>query len=307
MVDMEEAQPISHSQRSLLAVVMLVILLACVAAAWWLSQTRNAGPSIIDEMRRTGLRKLWGPDGRTDFYVLADAGGQPLGWWAVSRWPTDDGYAGETFVRTESRAQIDSPVETWKLSDDARQGQYTGASIVGRTVLSTSIALADGEVVVAHKYKGVKVDAQDRAPANYIPEGSLDLVVRLVQQQGREARFAMLFDTRALAAEDGRAAVTFTPVRMVPQQGGAVRMEFQTEEGSQVSVFHIDAEGRVDKVEEFVAAKGRTAALSSVRKLVSPDEIEAMFPNDDLLTNLVEKAKSQNRSTTSQAVAWAGR
>ena len=294
---MAEAEPTSHSQRSLLAGVMLVILLACVGAAWWLSQRGNAPASILDEMRKTTLTKLWGDEPRTDFYLITDAAGQTVVWSAFAYRPTDNGVSGTTHVGN-------SVPENWELSNNATSGQYAGAMRTDQGVLRTRITYGDGFVTVEQQLgnRGIHAIARAKAPVNYVPEGSLALVVRLVNQRGQGGKFAMIFDEIALAPDNGRAEVRFTPVTLSPVQNGIVRMEYETKDGRSASIFHLNGDV-LEEVEYYTVPQGKAEELTRVRKLIAPDEVEARFPDDEVLGRLVEEAKKEHRPVASQAAS----
>ena len=205
--------------------VMLVLLLMSVGVAWWISHHRQAaghrGNDILAEIRSAGLKHFWGEGGR-EFYLMR-RNGENVGWQAVLRKPTRDGYGGldiHAYVKNNIVAW-----ETWTLSNDLREGYYVamGPSILVPGLLATTkIVLKNGQVEVTETLHDLprgprtgrptasqfgnqhQYTSRTAVPENYLPEGSLPLVMRLVGERKVKASFKIVLnETPPLQAGNG--------------------------------------------------------------------------------------------------------
>jgi hypothetical protein len=182
---------------------MLVTLLASVGAAWLLVNRARAnarwGADTIARIRQDGLQLHWQHHPPIQWYLIRFRD-RVVGWRADVRVVRKDhGYDGVNVLHGPS-SQGPIIVERWTLNADATAGKYESARagmdadkvlVVERP--DTYIALSDGRVQVQHAKHG---QSQAAEPANYVPEGALELACYVAGRRAGRAQFkAVLNDT----------------------------------------------------------------------------------------------------------------
>ncbi len=214
---------------------MLALLLASVGAAYALVYFRTIlpdrrGREILKQMRSRGLRHYWPEEGKVSVALASSGGGQRIAW---ARARVED-----RFVGTIRRG---SDEERWRLADDLSSGRYEGAAAVGRVggfpvVDKTLIDLESGRVTVVHG----DTRAVSAAPDNYIPEGTMTLVARLVAEGGQAAAFRTVFNADAFAGSE----VNFTRIVMSPRGPRRVQLKASLKTGVLDEEWEFDEGGR---------------------------------------------------------------
>jgi len=263
---------------------MLAVLLASIGAAWLVGHRRaipqQRGAEILRDIRRRSLSAFW-PEGRVERWFLGlDARGRAVAWRRTTRTARDGGYEG-TIYSGHGKGMISQ--ETWQLSGDASAGEYTGLAIGQWTIDQTLIGLKDGKVTVRRGRGAKPVSAN--APDNYIPEGLGGLVLFLASRQSEQIVCHMIFNETAVVQQE----VHFTPVTLVPEGRGQVRMIVQ---GMHRGVrYDYDADGLVKRIEDLeqnvvfspASREDVIEHFEGVRKLGQPSAPPAALPGVGVL------------------------
>jgi len=245
----------------LIAVVMLGVLVLTVAAAWLLVQTRGAGidrgANLLADVRERGLSAFWGEQPHEAWFLFTSADGEPLGWRRSLRIRVQDGYLGEDQAVLTNGTQWR---EGWQITDDALVGRYSSAlesPNLPSGFLKVGIDLREDRVYVSSSAAGEP--AASPAPANYVPEGLLDLALYLAGRQDGGVDLDTISNIAAVHA--GR-------VRFVTIQVKA------SEEGVRVSgpdrIYRFDESGELQSL--------RHVDDESQWLRVSRDELAELFP-----------------------------
>jgi len=258
---------------------MFGLLLMSLGAAHWLVHSRNVpirrAAAIIREIRAKALPAYWESEQTTLYYVLRDGEGKALSWLAVSRRGGDDGYSGTTLGQAPGKVYL----EDWRLLPDASAGQYIssfGAVKDPKTFLlarDIAIALGNGQVTV--QKAGLEFTAA--APENYIPEGLISLVIRLVAERRQKAAFTIIINEQAIINH----RIVFAPITMKPQGARRVRVESRSRGQAIIKIYHLDEDGRIVRI-EFP-----DSGINFIR--VSVEELIKAFPEARKLLQLGEE------------------
>ncbi len=193
----------STLRQSVLAIVMLAILLAATGWAWLMVRSgqrrQDVGAQIVQSIHTQKLSH-WYPEKAQVQWLLASQGGKIVGWQAIVRSSADGKHEG---LRIESDgptppATKEGFIEKWSLDDTATTGQYESKFIApGVSNAGATIQLENGKVRMTQLFPHLMVadQASGDAPANYLPEGTTDLALRLVAQQQADGLFARISDT----------------------------------------------------------------------------------------------------------------
>ena len=229
-----------HGAPRLLAAALLAVLAASVLFAYTLVLASRAdiraAESILAQLRQNGLTYYWSSDDFERQYAVIDRDGKIISRSAVKRIRTDTGYEGGS---QEIRGPVGA-VELWTISDDATEGQYAAESSIG-AFSKTAISLDGAELTVI---SGDRI-AKTETPANYIPEGLLELIVRLVAASERDATFSMILNEGAIA--DG--SVLFVDILMKPLSPSQVEVNIPAIGPAGMKVYYLDDDGEVSKVD----------------------------------------------------------
>jgi len=224
---------------------MLGVLLASVATAWLLVQRRTIparrGAEIMRRIRTETLSAYWPDKPLGLWYLRRDGSGKPVSFYGVVRELTGDGFAGETIMLEPDRLLR----ESWRLSGDAAAGQYRAYAAPPFSAAETSILLHDGRIEVRRGRRPAH-QAGASEPDNYIPEGLLHLVIRLVGEGGDKAAFKMIFNEEAIAGGQ----VQFALATMIPQSNRSVRVKFDSSAGGTTKIYDLDETGRVVRIRD---------------------------------------------------------
>jgi hypothetical protein len=260
----------------MVAVLMLASLLASVGAAMWVVHTRQAmgdlAGDLLNEIRQKGLASYWPQQQEVSWYLATDATGRPVGLRAVLRRPMliEGDSPGKGFYGREYLLMPNGSLqEVWNLRDDLSAGQYAGPSSRG----ITRILLKGRQVEVQQPDPDRRREASGTSvyPGNYLPEGAMELLLRLVVQRGQPVTFKMIDNDGALV--DGQ--VHFTTVRATPEGDGAVRYEFRAGAHRVRRVLHVDKDGQVSKIEDVTnKVTYRLATFKEVQRVIPAGVLE---------------------------------
>ncbi|MHC4981977.1 MAG: hypothetical protein ACYTF6_02275 [Planctomycetota bacterium] len=231
-----------RAREGLLAIILFVVLLAAVGVAALLVHQRSVlaprrGREIINEIRRLGLGNFWSRQVAVSRYVSRDRLGRPVSAITIRTWWENGRFKGQVGHQTPKQGHL----EDWALDDKLTDGEYTSAPT---NAPKTAITLR-GDRLIVTKAKGFSTIRSDAPlPENYIPEGTLALVARLVTADGQRASFKTIINETAI--EDGK--VNFTRVTMVPLSGRSVRIEFRGGPEHHTKIYKFDKQGEVEEI-----------------------------------------------------------
>ncbi len=193
------------------AIVLGVVLVVCVAAAAFYvhdlrtSAERN-GEAVVAEIRQKGLGQFIRKP--TTRWFLMQADGAPLGWHVIDTGPRPDvgGAMGLNVTVTPAkddphdRSKLEGVWERWVLNGGASEGRYDAGEVhvVGsecRVVATTSIVLSGGRVQASQLVDGRVYQSNAEVPANYLPEGTMEMATRILANQDEPARFRMIVNS----------------------------------------------------------------------------------------------------------------
>ncbi len=260
-------------RRSLLALAMLGVLLLATGTAWLLTRSAgtrvNAAAQIVQAIRDKHLASYWGADERTQ-WMLMYANQKVMGWRVLQQRPAEEGFAGGEIEVVVQGGHVAAQAKSyWKLSDDARTGNYLSTLAAGGGKRITQILLGEGKVTVVQQAGMGPLKAVSPAPANYLPEGTMMLAALLVAQRGADAQFVQIDDAQPNLGSE----VRFSPIRM-RYQG-----KLSQKDGSEVyEVLKTYADRPSEKLR--LGADGRIAAIVSDGELdlaASEEEVTKHF------------------------------
>jgi len=275
---LEPAQKTNLRQRSILALVLLAILLAVVGVAWQLSTSRGekiaAATDLLEKMRSDKLTKYWPAETTQECFLGVDPSGKALTWIVKARQKLANGYQGASVQRL-----INGPAlaEKWQLSAGASSGRYVGPANSGDQI---EISLRDGRVSVTYARIGpppVLVQRHSLAPANYIPEGMIDMVLAQAAKAGRAMMFRIIENNQPIAGQE----VHFTSVEVQPAGPNAIRWKPVSPGGKSDLTYYFDEQGQLLKIADGDFTIKR-ATMSQLLK---------SFPNDERLRILALPAE----------------
>ena len=227
---MSEQEHNAKLRPGTISVFMLALLAGSVGVAWWISHHRQAaggrGNELMADLHLAGLKSFWGDTVQEQYAVMRRTDdGANIGWQMTLRKPAGDGYRGlDVRMYIPQRGSSFVVWESWSLRDDLRQGHYVALAPSNRVrdaVAKTEIALHEGLVSVTETLLAPanvirpgmgsqlepfqRVTSQAAAPENYLPEGSLPLVVQQVGARKTSASFAIVLnETQPLTTPEGR-------------------------------------------------------------------------------------------------------
>ncbi len=237
-----------QARHNLVAAVMICVLAGSIALAWLTTQKQKAfvysGADVLAKLASEKIDKYWSPEKSTRWMVGLVADDKHVGW-EVSSIESD-------MPAKFSSLQIGGPKGMshkvrWTLSSDLSQGHYS-ATVYGkdgRELSQTQTTLTKDRVNIARRVGQAQLAATARRPMNYVPEGALPLVMRIVADTGSEIVVKMVFDEISIKG----GSINFISVRLSPMQSGVVR--FQRVGGGVLGSidYHLDSENRVSRYE----------------------------------------------------------
>ena len=192
---------------------MLAVLLAAAGVAYLLqsytARRAKAGSAVMGTIRSNGLGHYWSDEPATYWYTIQN-GDEPIGWRLQHRVATEGGFAGVSVdVFPVDRGVKMMVAARWRLNSDLTQGIYESFALRNQAWIVTRIELAQDQVKVT---PGVMVGAApggfaqwesprqfslSQTPGNYVPEGTLSLVIAQVAALRSQGGFSLIFDEEA--------------------------------------------------------------------------------------------------------------
>ena len=264
---------IAHNNRSkqeqakLLTAVLAGVLGVSIACAYLITQ-KSRGPirraeKILTDLRATGLSAYWSDKAIELTYDLLNADGKKLAHKAAVRKPIDGGYRGIIDLRRQSS----KATEAWYVSEDVYMGLYEVESNLGRFIVM-GIAIEGDDLTVSTP----GFSTQAKAPANYIPEGLMDLVIYLTALTGKDATFSTIANEHALAGKK----VRFFQVQIKPQDENNVAVYMPGLRGTQRMEYKLGSDGIVHEI--ILNSQGDRFQLTE-KRIFDPSE-ESSTPEE---------------------------
>jgi hypothetical protein len=281
-----EPESVRAAIRSL---VLLALLGGSVATAWVLSahygREARLGAEILDTLRKEGLTERWGDQPLEQWYLIRQAG-RPTGWKRISRQPVENGYVGQISQWNISQNPAERYGVTWQLSNDMQRGHYdaqtfqlivTPGGVRSHQSSETAIDLQAGRVEVLQQMGKGLFQSTGRAPENYIPEGTLELVLAEVARRKETAEFQMIIDSIPPHTPGGEPTfLTLTaswrgPAQTVPKGSRIVTTTGLRGQTFSQNVYIFDADGAIDQI--ITGTDGATRFIRASRQ-----QVEEAFP-----------------------------
>ncbi len=259
-----------HGRPAVIAVVMFVILLLSVGGVYWLitvktTLPRGRGEEIIKTLRSKNLSEQMDTQFMQAVFIARNHEGKIIGERTEFRWFRDGRFLSETEetrLTNEGRNDVES---TCGLADDLSECYYQGRT----NQLRTEIILKDGKSsVTSHqKIHGMWKPLSGTAdiPANYIPDGAMLPVLRLVAKSGESAGFCMAVDDSIFIGNN----VQFTDLTIEPLDKNTIRTR-SSMLGGLTQIYHLDSDGEIKQID--LPDHGITFTRVSITR-VQPEQI----------------------------------
>ncbi len=185
-----------------ISIIMFAVLVASVLAAWGLTLTsgrltRN-GAKVIAALKEEGADAIWSPD--REHWTMTTQSGKPVAWsYYAHRRDADGTYRGIELTILRLEGLSSGHWATWQLSNHLGSSLYNAGRV---NILPNSITLTsdttttfkDGSIHLNQRVENSRLKSQAGAGDNYIPEGSLPLVMAMVARRKVEAKFEIIYD-----------------------------------------------------------------------------------------------------------------
>jgi len=190
------------SRHRTISIIMFAVLVASVLAAWGLTLTsgrltRN-GAKVMAALKEKGADAVWSPD--REHWTITTQSGKPVAWsYYAHRRDADGTYRGIKVTIRRMEGRSNGHWATWQLSNHLGSSLYNAGRV---NILPNSITLTsdttttfkDGSIHLNQRVEKSRLKSQAGAGDNYIPEGSLPLVMAMVARQKAEAKFEIIYD-----------------------------------------------------------------------------------------------------------------
>ena len=241
---------VPQAKHGVLTVVMVGILAVSVAMAWLTTKakkdTSRDGAEIISKLIDDTLEGYWTGSRRDSWFIALRQDAKPIGWQKRSRGRESEGmFSGSVIDGSTGVARYES---SWWLSPDLSEGRYVarGFNDKNNMVVETQITISENEVTVVRSIRGQKLAATAARPDNYVPKGTLPLVLRLVAARGREVTVKMIVDKYAIM----HGAVNFVNVSLLPLGDNVVRVKCSKRGSAFTTVYHLDSNDNICQYED---------------------------------------------------------
>ncbi|MCP4379669.1 MAG: hypothetical protein GY794_26310, partial [bacterium] len=200
----------------------------------------------ISQLTNNTIEEYWSNADHKTWFVGQQPDGTPVRWQIRSRRKTPGGeFSGIIALGDRSGDRYES---SWTLNTDLSEGSYLGRVIDENNNVQgkTQITITNNKVTVVCSVSGKKGSATSRRPANYIPEGALPLVMRLVASRGRKMTFKMILDQNSIVGGD----VNFLDAELTPLKDDIVQVKIYGRRFIITSIYQIDSDNNIDGIED---------------------------------------------------------
>jgi len=188
---------------------LAAVLVASVVVAWVYVNHRHQaaakqGKDLLREVRQNGLSAYFAPLPTHRWYELARVEGanqQVDGWRAVSHLVDSERglHHGSNITTRVVGPKLVGSWQRWTLNEDATRCLYYAGDLAaeGGTFtfeLTTISRFAEGHLSVSQKLLGKIVHSDAPVPDNYVPEGLLPLLERLMVRRPEPANVQIALD-----------------------------------------------------------------------------------------------------------------
>ncbi len=219
--------------------VLACILVLSITCAYMVTQSARVpirqAEKILAEIRANGLSAYWLQQGIELKYELESSNPNIIAQLNLIREATADGFRG-AILRSGRDSQA---AEAWVLSEDALTGQYDVESNFGRFI-KMRLTFEDENLTISSR----EFRVQAKTPANYIPEGLMELVIYQTARSGKDATFSMIVNEHALVGEK----VRFFQVQIKPQDQYSATVYMPALRGMDRSDYKFDSDGIVQEI-----------------------------------------------------------
>lgn len=270
---MEPPVQMERKRRLLLPLILLGLLALAVVVSATLVQLRRVparnGEDILAQLRREGLSAYW-PQGRRTQWFLIHEDGQVRGWKAViQQRKGEDAFQTLTVWGTSRKGDW----EWSQLNRAATQGRYLAGSYGLEGIgFDTEIDLSEGRVRARRLDHAGSQWVEAAAPANYMPEGTLELAIFLAGRQDKKALFQLIQNNYlpdkgsptfgSMLVEGGDATTTGV-------EGAAVRAD--------VKLYSSSSPGEESYVFDNDGRTLRLTRTDAIQMTASPQDVDAAF------------------------------
>ena len=296
---------------------MGLALIAGVAVAWWIvrSHPGTRGSRILSQIRQEGLDAHW--RGFKQRWILRQdpASEKPSGWRCELIVAGDDGWFHGLDVERNDKITW----ELWKLDKSATEGTYRAGGLLSvqrrlRARDDTKIRMDRGVVTVWQRLDIQFVESQAPAPDNYLPEGMLPLVRRVVAIQKTHAKFKIILNQVLPDPESGQPRFINVDMRCLPQPskgatdirismsyGGRPAEAYKTYAFDEAGTWLGSYDGKHDRPSE------RTATYPEIRKAFPQAGAYLRTLIDELKFPIPESHKPPPVSRPNRGAGWTPR
>jgi|GEM_PF-3184090 len=235
---------VPQAKLAILAVVMIAILAVSVALAYLVTKPGKSnspgGAEIISKLASDTIEGYWTGSRRQSWFIMLNPNAQPVGWQMSSRGRESEGIFSGSLVDGSIGASRHR--STWRTKTDLSESIYTSRGPANKAQMAdTRIELTDSEVTVVRIVGGRKRSATAPRPANYVPEGTFPLVLRLAAAGARPVTIKMIVDQYAIV--DGK--INFVDISLMPLGDNVVRAVCSRRRVMPTTVYHLDSEYNV--------------------------------------------------------------
>lgn len=279
---------------------MGLALTAGVGVAWWIvrSHPGTRGSQILSQIRKEGLDAHW--RGFKQRWIIRQdpASEKPSGWRSELIVAGDDGWFRGLIVERGDKITW----ELWELDKSATKGTYRAGVLPvqrrSRPREDTKIRMDQGVVTVWQRLHVQFVESGADAPDNYVPEGMLPLVRRLVAIQKTHAKFKIILNQVLPDPESGQPRFINVDMQCLPQPskgatdirismsyGGRPAEAYKTYAFDEAGMLLGSYDGKHNRPSE------RTATYPQIRKVFPQAEDDLRTAIDELKFPIAESDK----------------
>lgn len=254
---------------------MFVILLLGVGAAYWLvtvrtNLPRKRGEDIVETFLSKKLSEWMDTRFVQSTFVFRNHTGKQTGKRTIRRWFSDGRFLSEAKEEVLTNGGWSITETTWGLADDLSECYYSAMTTASSGQARTEIILRGEKLSVIRHEKKIRGKLQTQSgtaeiPYDYIPDGALLPILRLVAVSGESAGFRMAVNSHIVAGKN----VRFSGIIIEPLGPNKV----QTRDsflGGTTKIYHIDDDGEIKQID--IPGHGITITRVSISR-EQPEQI----------------------------------